>query len=136
MNRRQLLGLLAAAPVALIVPELLVPKRTFFLPPAGGWDLGAESVTSFTEFNFGELTRYATISVVEYVCVKPGVWQRIGRAWEPAVPPPDELRILEKKAAVPGAWVRYYGYENSLLSVTAEESELYLSRSIEDVKIA
>jgi hypothetical protein len=37
MNRRKFLGLLAAAPAALILPELLVPKRTFFLPPATGW---------------------------------------------------------------------------------------------------
>jgi hypothetical protein len=34
MNRRNFLGLLAPA---LILPELLVPKRTFFLPPKGGW---------------------------------------------------------------------------------------------------
>lgn len=38
MNRRSFVGLLAATlPAALIVPELWVPKRTFFLPPAGGW---------------------------------------------------------------------------------------------------
>jgi hypothetical protein len=33
MNRR---GFLSLLPV-LAVPVLLVPKRTFFLPPAGGW---------------------------------------------------------------------------------------------------
>lgn len=37
MNRRGFLGLVAAAVPALILPELLLPKRTFFLPPAGGW---------------------------------------------------------------------------------------------------
>jgi hypothetical protein len=36
MNRRRFLSLLSAAPAALILPELLLPK-TFFLPPAGGW---------------------------------------------------------------------------------------------------
>jgi hypothetical protein len=42
MNRRGFFGLLgAAAAAAIAVPELelLVPKRTIFLPPAGGWAL-------------------------------------------------------------------------------------------------
>jgi hypothetical protein len=34
MNRR---GFLSALPAALAAGELLVPKRTFFLPPRGGW---------------------------------------------------------------------------------------------------
>jgi hypothetical protein len=34
MNRR---GFLLAAPALLALPELIVPKRTFFLPPVGGW---------------------------------------------------------------------------------------------------
>lgn len=33
MNRRGFLGLLAAVPAAVV----LVPKRTIFLPPRGGW---------------------------------------------------------------------------------------------------
>lgn len=37
MNRRKFLGFLAAAGAAIAVPELLVPKKSFFLPPAGGW---------------------------------------------------------------------------------------------------
>jgi hypothetical protein len=40
MNRRGFFGLLAgatAAAIALPEIELLVPKRTIFLPPAGGW---------------------------------------------------------------------------------------------------
>jgi hypothetical protein len=38
VNRRRFLSLLAAtAPAALILPELLIPKRSFFLPPAEGW---------------------------------------------------------------------------------------------------
>jgi hypothetical protein len=34
MNRR---GFLLTAPALLVLPELIVPKRTFFLPPMGGW---------------------------------------------------------------------------------------------------
>lgn len=38
MNRRAfLLALSTAAAAGLIVPELVLPKRTFFLPPRGGW---------------------------------------------------------------------------------------------------
>lgn len=38
MKRRAFLGLIAAAiPASLILPELLIPKRSFFLPPTGGW---------------------------------------------------------------------------------------------------
>lgn len=37
MKRRAFLGLMAAVPAALILPELLMPNRTFFLPPTGGW---------------------------------------------------------------------------------------------------
>lgn len=37
MNRRGFLTLLAGAAAIAAVPELFVPKRTFFLPPAGGW---------------------------------------------------------------------------------------------------
>lgn len=40
MNRRGFFGLLGAAAATVIAPELaelLVPTRTIFLPPAGGW---------------------------------------------------------------------------------------------------
>lgn len=37
VTRRQFLGLLAGATAALVVPALLEPERTFFLPPRGGW---------------------------------------------------------------------------------------------------
>jgi hypothetical protein len=37
VSRRGFLGCLAGAAAAIAVPELLVPKRTFFLPPDGGW---------------------------------------------------------------------------------------------------
>jgi hypothetical protein len=42
MNRRSFLRTLAlsAGGIALVGPELLVPKRTYFLPPAGGWAVG------------------------------------------------------------------------------------------------
>lgn len=38
MNRRGFLSLLAPAAALIAVPELLIPKRSFFLPPAGGWN--------------------------------------------------------------------------------------------------
>lgn len=37
MNRRGFLSLLAPAAALIVAPELLLPKRTFFLPPVGGW---------------------------------------------------------------------------------------------------
>lgn len=41
MNRRGFLGLIAgtagATAAGLAIPELWTPKRTFFLPPRGGW---------------------------------------------------------------------------------------------------
>jgi hypothetical protein len=37
VTRRKFLGILAGATAAIAVPELLIPKRTFFLPPLGGW---------------------------------------------------------------------------------------------------
>lgn len=41
MNRRGFLGLLAAAPAAVVLApdlaEMLAPRRTIFLPPRGGW---------------------------------------------------------------------------------------------------
>jgi hypothetical protein len=35
ISRRKFFGLLAAG--AIIAPELLLPRKTFFLPPMGGW---------------------------------------------------------------------------------------------------
>jgi hypothetical protein len=37
MNRRSFLSLLAPAGAALLAPDLLLPARSIFLPPAGGW---------------------------------------------------------------------------------------------------
>jgi hypothetical protein len=37
MNRRNFISLATTAAGILLLPELLVPKRTFFLPPRGGW---------------------------------------------------------------------------------------------------
>lgn len=37
MNRRGFLSLIAPAAALIVAPELFIPKRTFFLPPAGGW---------------------------------------------------------------------------------------------------
>lgn len=40
MNRRGFLSLIAPAAALIVAPELLLPKRTFFLPPGGGWSGG------------------------------------------------------------------------------------------------
>jgi hypothetical protein len=38
LSRRKFLGLVGAGAAALILPpELLLPRKTFFLPPTGGW---------------------------------------------------------------------------------------------------
>lgn len=37
ITRRGFLSLLAPAAALIAAPELLLPKRTFFLPPVGGW---------------------------------------------------------------------------------------------------
>jgi hypothetical protein len=42
MNRRNFIALLTGA---LAAPVLLAPKRTFFLPPVGGWPVDALSYT-------------------------------------------------------------------------------------------
>lgn len=38
MNRRSFLTIAGLSAAGLIVPELILPKRSFFLPPAGGWE--------------------------------------------------------------------------------------------------
>lgn len=37
MNRRGFLKFLAPAAALIVAPEILIPRKTFFLPPAGGW---------------------------------------------------------------------------------------------------
>jgi hypothetical protein len=37
MNRRDLFKFMGAGAAALLVPELMLPKTTFFLPPSCGW---------------------------------------------------------------------------------------------------
>jgi hypothetical protein len=94
MNRRQLLGLLVAAPVALIVPELIVPERKIFLPPVGGWDLAAGSdITVMTMFNVvgatGSVIRLfegKTQHVSEFVCIGEGKWVRLRGDIQPSSP--------------------------------------------------
>lgn len=46
MNRRGFLAALLPAAAALVLPELLVPRRSFFLPPATGWPAGVEGLTA------------------------------------------------------------------------------------------
>lgn len=42
MNRRGFLSLLAPAAALIVAPELLIPRRTFFLPPTMGWSISPE----------------------------------------------------------------------------------------------
>lgn len=51
MNRRGFLSLLAPAAALIVAPELLIPRKTFFLPPAGGWGsvLGHDDVRRMKE---------------------------------------------------------------------------------------
>jgi hypothetical protein len=68
MNRRALLGMLAgAATGALILPELWVPKRKWFLPPRGGWPsadptcyriVGVQDEVTFEWIPVDEVTEY------------------------------------------------------------------------------
>lgn len=44
MNRRQVLKALLAAPAIAVIPEIIVPKRTIFLPPRRGWPLGCTTI--------------------------------------------------------------------------------------------
>lgn len=61
MNRRNFLTLAAAAvPAALILPELLIPRRTFFMPPAGGW---AQPSLTDLWLNYANLIRPAGLLV-------------------------------------------------------------------------
>jgi hypothetical protein len=73
MNRRGFLSLLAPAVALVIAPELLLPKRTFFLPPAGGWTtLGATDIQRMKD----ALARAAELEVNPPLLVPNGV---IGR---------------------------------------------------------
>ena len=45
ISRRQFLTYAAIGAGAIAVPELLLPKRTFFLPPKGGWNSGKAFIT-------------------------------------------------------------------------------------------
>lgn len=49
MNRRGFIALLGGvgATLAVPIPELLVPARTFFLPPRGGWHASARFIEAY-----------------------------------------------------------------------------------------
>jgi len=55
ISRRKLLGMLGAG--ALIAPQLLIAKRTIFLPPIGGWPHGriahASLIVPRNQFSYG-----------------------------------------------------------------------------------
>ena len=48
MNRRGFLRLLANASAVLAAGEFLLPQRTIFLPPVGGWACGKLTITDIT----------------------------------------------------------------------------------------
>lgn len=75
MNRRGFLSLLAPAAALIVAPELLLPKRTFFLPPAGGW---------------GHYT--ATDVLMDYAAY----WERAIRAYNPPVMHVNEAWLADR----------------------------------------
>lgn len=73
MNRRGFLSLLAPAAALIVAPELLLPKRTFFLPPVGGW--GDTGLTVAKLQHMKALLRAAELAV------DPPVMFAIDEAW-------------------------------------------------------
>jgi hypothetical protein len=83
MNRRGFFGLLAgaaAATIALPDIELLVPKRTIFLPPAGGWVRGNQLLT--VKYIAEEALRVLTMNI-EFAALE--------KAFDPAFLPKAEV---------------------------------------------
>lgn len=78
MNRRGFLSFLGAAAVAPLVsvPELLLPTKTIFLPPAGGWlsgrydvriDVGPHERYSNRLLTPDEMSREIATSIEEFL---------------------------------------------------------------------
>lgn len=57
MNRRGFLSLIAPAAALIAAPELLLPRKTFFLPPAGGWRLTAAEIANMALLRLAALDR-------------------------------------------------------------------------------
>jgi len=95
-TRRGFLGALLALPVAAAAPELLVPAKTIFLPPRGGW-----VVDDFSDFYLRPLssreilsTYHGTVIPLETIAINADgtfdidgeafmVRRFYGRDWEP-----------------------------------------------------
>lgn len=100
MNRRGFLGLVAAAVPALILPELLVPKRTFFLPPAGGW---AQPSLASMWLDYVNLIRtpgmLVTASEVSTSLVGPGIYERPYGRIELVLPEESDRELIARMRA-------------------------------------
>jgi hypothetical protein len=100
MNRRHFLALIGAtAPAALILPELLVPHRTFFLPPSGGW---APSLGDLW-LDYVNLARPAGVEVtirVDFIARKPAIVElnSIGRL-ELVLPEETDAELRDRMLA-------------------------------------
>jgi hypothetical protein len=68
MNRRNFISLATTAAGILLLPELLIPKRTFFLPPVGGWQK-----YDYVEIALGYTVTYGDIADNLYQIERPGI---------------------------------------------------------------
>jgi hypothetical protein len=98
MNRRNFLSLVGASAAALIAPELLIPKRTFFLPPAGGW---AQPSIASLWLDYVNQIRPAGILVTASACTlrKPGVYERPYGHVELVVPEESDRELIARMRA-------------------------------------
>lgn len=100
VNRRGFLGLLAAAvPAALILPELLVPKRTFFLPPAGG--LAQPSLAQLWLDYVNQIRPAGVLVTTSEVCMLrgPGIYERPYGHVELVVPEESDRELIARMRA-------------------------------------
>lgn len=90
ITRRGFLTLIAPAAGALLVPELLLPKRTFFLPPAGGWCSYSDYINEMlSEFESRILNPAAVQLAQQYeITLDEGPVFYQGQAWDRGVARP------------------------------------------------
>lgn len=74
MNRRSFLSLIAPAAALIVAPELLLPKRTFFLPPAGGWGRSTLTVADLQRAK-------ALLRQAEMAAYPPVIYELGNEAW-------------------------------------------------------
>lgn len=96
MNRRGFLSLLAPAAALIVAPELLLPKRTFFLPPAGGWGDHPMTATEVLMRNFLAARDAAYRAAYPPVIVlNPAVFRLVNERYGPF--PPGGVHYGENK---------------------------------------